>query len=227
MKKARKAKAEKQEQALLLLDSIDDEYLSEALSLHVTVTDARNKAKSPRLVFKRLSVLAACLLVVAALAPLSFILSMTLGGGCGSGEEDFGGDRVDGDHFNGTEDNEGAVIYKSFSVGTSLQTERGVITFLSFDRGVITLLISPAQEGNTEIFLTGIDDKSYYYSNYATSDNCGEYVEGVSVFTENFTETDQGQRVTVDLSAFIEKSGLAFDELLLTVSGFGALELSK
>ncbi len=222
MKKRTKRKAEKRESALLLLDSINDEYLSEALSLHEMVTDTQKKARSPRLLFKSLSVLAACLIVVAALAPLSFILSMTLGGGCGSGDEDFGGSRLEG-----TDDNEGAVVYESFSVGTSLQTEHGALTFLSLDEGVITLLISPAQEGRTELFLTGIDDKRYYYSNYGMTDIAGEYVEGVTVFTENSTETDGAQRITVDLSAFIEKSGLDFNELLLTVSGFGPLELSE
>lgn len=78
MKNGIKSKAETQDRALGMLSEIDESYLSCALELHCKAVDTPSRARSPRLFVRRFSVAAACLLIVAALVPLAFIISDSL-----------------------------------------------------------------------------------------------------------------------------------------------------
>ncbi len=218
-----KSEAER-ERLLTLTDGITDEYLAEALELHEKITDSRGAARSPKLNFKPLAVIAACLLIVVALAPLSFILSMTLGGGCGaSGGSDSPssdgeyGDKLDGS-VNGGEPH---------GVGDSWQTASGDITYLSLDGAVVTLIIKGDVEYGAAAIVSGKSGETEYYSHYSypNADMSGTHIEGGVTLTVISTEEDGTERVEIDLTGFIEATGLEVSDLTLRLRDFGILNL--
>lgn len=230
MKRRIKTEAEL-EKLLSLPDGISDEYLAEALSLHEKITDERSAAKAPRLNFKPLAVIAACLLIVAALAPLSFILSMTLGGGCGAsggfdeptdGNMSSGGEY--GDKLDGSEN--GGVPHR---VGDCWQTASGDITYLSLDGAVLTLIIRGDVEYGAATLVSGKRGDTEYYSqhSYPNADEMGTHIDGGVTLTVISTEQDGTARVEIDLTGFVEATGLEPSELTVRLRGFGMLELTK
>ena len=182
MKKETKSRAELNQPLLDLVDGIDDKYLSEALELHERITDAPKRALSPRLIFKRAAIVVACLLIVAAILPLAYILTFTLGGGAKGEAPDEMYPSLDGetpdflpdDFFvsnssNSFSDVADSLVYvlrigHSASLVYDSQPEI-TVTFSAYDNGVFTFDVNAPVEATPEILVFAATDGRVDHSN--------------------------------------------------------------
>lgn len=204
------------------VDGIDEAYIADALELHEKMTDAPKRAKSP-IIFKKLSLIAAAFLIVAALAPLSFILSMTLGGGCGSGDLDFvGGDAPSmEDVMDGNDWVQGVV-----SLGETWIGPFGEITYLSLEDERVTLLVD--LDDGTSLLYSLVETRGdlYYTSNFATTDSDGRiFIDGGILVSEE-EDANGMSRITLDISPFTAATGTNLSELKLHIQSLGEIDLT-
>lgn len=236
MKKRMKNRAELNEDLVDLVNSIDDEYLSEALLLHERITDAPRRALMPRLVFKRAAIVAACLLIVVAIIPLAYILTFTLGGGAKGEAPDEMYPSLDGeapdfipdDFFvsnssNSFSDVADSLVYvlrigHSASLVCDSQTDV-TFTFSAYGNGVFTFETNTPLEATPEILVFAATDGRVEHSHNSPEGYRPSTVE--DGFTVSIAVRDGVTVLTVDATAFIAKSGAAPDSLraIVTVHG--------
>ena len=222
MKNNKKSVAELEALLLDATDGIGDSYLVESLELHEKITDAPKRAKSPSIFFKKIAPIAACLLIVAALAPLSFILSMTLGGGCGSGDLDFGGDAPSmEDVMDGSDWVQGVV-----SLGETWIGPFGEITYLSLEDERVTLLVDLDDGASLLYSLVETRGDLYYTSNFATTDSDGRIFIDGGVLVSEEEDASGMSRITLDLSPFTTATGTNLSQLKLHIQSLGEIDLA-
>ncbi len=233
MKKETKSRAELNQPLLDLVDSIDDKYLSEALELHERITDTPKRALTPSLIFKRAAIVAACLLIVVAIIPLGYILTVTLGGAGAKGEAPDYGSNIEGlppsfvpdDFFvsnssNSFSDVADSLIYvlrigHSASFVYDSQPEI-TFTFSSYDNGVFTFDVNAPVEATPEILIFATTDGRVEHSHNSPDGYRPPTVD--DGFTVSIAVRDGVTRLTLDATAFIAKTGAAPDSLRAVVT---------
>ncbi len=236
MKKRIKNRAELNEDLVDLVDSIDDEYLAEALLLHERITDAPKRALTPRLIFKRAAIVAACLLIVAAILPLAYILTFTLGGGAKGEAPDEMYPSLDGeapdfipdDFFvsnsaNSFSDVADSLVYV-LRIGHSASLVYGsqtyvTFTFSAYDNGVFIFETDVPMEVTPEILVFAATDGRVEHSHNSPEGYRPSTVE--DGFTVSIAVRDGVTTLTVDATAFIAKTGAAPDSLRAIVTMHG------
>ena len=232
MKKETKSRAELNQPLLDLVDSIDDKYLSEALELHERITDTPKRALTPSLIFKRAAIVAACLLIVVAILPLGYILTVTLGGAKSEAPdamypplEGETPDFLPDDFFvsnssNSFSDVADSLIYvlrigHSASFVYDSQPEI-TFTFSAYDNGVFTFDVNAPVEATPEILIFAANDGRVEHSHNSPDGYCPPTVE--DGFTLSIAVRDGVTRLTLDATAFIAKTGAAPDSLRAIVT---------
>jgi len=232
VKKETKSRAELNQPLLDLVDSIDDKYLSEALELHERITDTPKRALTPSLIFKRAAIVAACLLIVVAILPLGYILTVTLGGAKSEAPDEMypslDGETpefVPDDFFvsnssNSFSDVADSLIYvlrigHSASLVYDSQPEI-TFTFSSYDNGVFTFDVNAPVDATPEILIFAATDGRVDHSHNSPGGYRPPTVD--DGFTVSVAVRDGVTRLTLDATAFIAKTGAAPDSLRAVVT---------
>ena len=218
MKKCTKSKAEKENLAFNLLDTIDNSYLSEALELHEAIVDLPKSARSPNLFMKRISIIAACFLVVLAIIPLVLIVLPTLDKGGQAFEPSLPEqsfpfeDLLDGILSDNAFSD---VVHIMLSPGEGVDFAIGRLEFVSCLDGIFTFRISAFLESVPNISLASAVDGIPYYSLNFSGEYAGESVD--NGFATEITYEDGYTQLLVDASTFIEVSGATPDSLRMVI----------
>ena len=213
MKKCTKSKAEKENLAFDLLDTIDNSYLSEALELHEAIVDLPKSARSPNLFMKRLSIIAACFLVVLVIIPIVLIVLPTLDKEGQAFEPSLPEQSFP---FEDLQDgNLSDVAHIVLSPGEGVDIAIGRLEFVSCLDGIFTFRISALLESAPNISLASAVDGIPYYSLNFGGEYAGESVD--NGFAAEITYEDGYTRLLVDASTFIEVSGATPDSLRMVI----------
>ena len=209
MKKQTKSRAEREKLALNLVDSIEDQYLTEAISLHTEVVDSMKKAATPKLFWRRLSI-AACIIIALAIIPVAVMIAKEFNKHSGVIDTPYP------DHeYNDV-----------VSVGESVSTFYGDLTYLSFEDNCATFLVKFNDSNEVGYLLTDGDSCGYYTTNYISVDVLGTCISDGVIVTYGESDTDGFVKVTLDLSPFINETGLDILDLNLSLFSFGRIELN-
>lgn len=209
MKKQTKSRAEREKLALNLVDGIEDQYLTEAISLHTEVVDSMKKAATPKLFWRRLSI-AACIIIALAIIPVAVMIAKEFNKHSGVIDTPYP------DHeYNDV-----------VSVGESVSTFYGDLTYLSFVDNCATFLVKFNDSNEVGYLLTDGDSCGYYTTNYISVDVLGTCISDGVIVTYGESDTDGFVKVTLDLSPFINETGLDILDLNLSLFSFGRIELN-
>lgn len=209
MKKQIKSRAEREKLALNLVDGIEDQYLTEAISLHTEVVNSMKKAATPKLFWRRLSI-AACIIIALAIIPVAVMIAKEFNKHSGVIDTPYP------DHeYNDV-----------VSVGESVSTFYGDLTYLSFEDNCATFLVKFNDSNEVGYLLTDGDSCGYYTTNYISVDVLGTCISDGVIVTYGESDTDGFVKVTLDLSPFINETGLDILDLNLSLFSFGRIELN-
>lgn len=209
MKKQTKSRAEREKLALNLVDGIEDQYLTEAISLHTEVVDSMKKAATPKLFWRRLSI-AACIIIALAIIPVAVMIAKEFNKHYGVIDTPYP------DHeYNDV-----------VSVGESVSTFYGDLTYLSFEDNCATFLVKFNDSNEVGYLVTDGDSCGYYTTNYISVDVLGTCISDGVIVTYGESDADGFVKVTLDLSPFINETGLDILDLNLSLFSFGRIELN-
>ena len=209
MKKQTKNRAELEKLALNLVDGIEDQYLTEAISLHTEVVDSMKKAATSKLFWRRLSI-AACIIIALAIIPVAVMIAKEFNKHSG----------VIDTLYPDQEYND--VV----SVGESVSTFYGDLTYLSFEDNCATFLVKLNDSNEVGYLVTDGDSCGYYTTNYISVDVLGTCISDGVIVTYGESDADGFVKVTLDLSPFINETGLDILDLNLSLFSFGRIELN-
>ena len=209
MKKQTKNRAELEKLALNLVDGIEDQYLTEAISLHTEVVDSMKKAATSKLFWRRLSI-AACIIIALAITPVAVMIAKEFNKHSG----------VIDTPYPDQEYND--VV----SVGESVSTFYGELTYLSFEDNCATFLVKLNDSNEVGYLVTDGDSCGYYTTNYISVDVLGTCISDGVIVTYGESDADGFVKVTLDLSPFINETGLDILDLNLSLFSFGRIELN-
>ena len=209
MKKQTKNRAELEKLALNLVDGIEDQYLTEAISLHTEVVDSMKKAATSKLFWRRLSI-AACIIIALAITPVAVMIAKEFNKHSGVIDTPYP------DHeYNDV-----------VSVGESVSTFYGDLTYLSFEDNCATFLVKLNDSNEVGYLVTDGGSCGYYTTNYISVDVLGTCISDGVIVTYGESDADGFVKVTLDLSPFINETGLDILDLNLSLFSFGRIELN-
>ena len=113
------------------------------------------------------------------------------------------------------------------SVGESVSTFYGDLTYLSFEDNCATFLVKFNDSNEVGYLLTDGDSCGYYTTNYISVDVLGTCISDGVIVTYGESDTDGFVKVTLDLSPFINETGLDILDLNLSLFSFGRIELNS
>ena len=219
MKKQTKSRAEREKLALNLVDGIEDQYLTEAISLHTEVVDSMKKAATPKLFWRKLSI-AACIIIALAIIPVAVMIAKEFNKHSGVIDTPYPDHEYIDTPYPDHEYND--VV----SVGESVSTFYGDLTYLSFEDNCATFLVKFNDSNEVGYLLTDGDSCGYYTTNYISVDVLGTCISDGVIVTYGESDTDGFVKVTLNLSPFINETGLDILDLNLSLFSFGRIELN-